>query len=184
MLVLAGLLVMAVAAFWGLMASDALLPLGTGKHGWQLVKTKDGVLSATMPGTPTDQSSDEDIAGGRLRGDERVFVDANGDEYVLSCMASTRFEQQPAGKLLDNLTKLLMSSARLEAPVLTSERKLGGEGPPGRELVIESGGKLIQARAYVVKGRIYQAMATTGGGETRRKDARRFLDSVTIAEGD
>ncbi len=45
MLVLAGLLVMAVAAFWGLMASDALLPLGTGKHGWQLVKTKDGVLS-------------------------------------------------------------------------------------------------------------------------------------------
>ena len=183
-LILAGLVLMTIATYWAFMSGGALFPLRLPPESWQTVTTKDGVLSAMMPGTPEDRPADSNEGKDHVHSEEWVLHKYD-DDYILSSAESIRFQEQPAENLLRDLPKMLMAAARRYGePALTSETDVQSAGRPGKEWVIEAGGRLIQVRAYLIKGRLYQAMADTGTSDGQRRDVRKFLDSVMVVGGD
>jgi hypothetical protein len=85
--------------------------------------------------------------------------------------------------LLETIGKNWLIAARhVGEPQLLRERNLSENGWPGKEIVIDMEDQRKQQKWFVVKNRLYRALAETPRDDKHLQEARRFLESLRMVK--
>lgn len=178
-LVLGGLALFAAALYFAV-AGDELLP----EPAWQKVTTPDGVCSALMPGTPKANSVGDKEDKNKVQTEEWLLNRGNGEQYIVGYSTSLAFSRTPDEAILERFKESVLATAeKFGKPAhLVLEEEVSGQPYPGRELMVEAGERRLHFRLFVVQGRVYHALCVTGKSDKQQRDARQFLDSVSLVK--
>ncbi|HEY7158499.1 MAG TPA: hypothetical protein VH575_31430 [Gemmataceae bacterium] len=151
---------------------------------WQTVTTADGVCSIDMPGTPTEREGPALKELGKPEVLQMLVQDRGAARYTLGCSEVTAANRDaPAEKLLETIGKNWLIAARhVGEPQLLRERNLSENGWPGKEIVIDMEDQRKQQKWFVVKNRLYRALAETPRDDKHLQEARRFLESLRMVK--
>jgi len=145
---------------------------------WMPYLSKEGGFEVTLPGKPVESRQNVKTRLGTLQVTMLLLEQKNEAVFVVS------FSEFPENAFKDGDDQKRLNFARDGAVAsakgkLKSEKKITLGKIPGRELLIESGGKgTIRTRIYAVEKRLYQTMVVGAGAFVQGKDAERFLNSL------
>ncbi len=162
------------------------IAIGCGKAEWKDFKSEAGAFSVQLPGTPVEKTEPVNVAKlgtinmvtYTLEQKDGAYMAAYNDyPYGL-------FEQTTPDKVLDGARDGAVRN--VQDGKLVSEQKIELDGNPGRDIVAEGMQQnitfVVKARIYLVKYRLYQAMAILPKEQSSSIDAAKFLDSFKLVK--
>lgn len=154
-------------------------PAAAVPKGWRTFNVDDGGFSLAFPGDPKLQETTVDTEAGPIVA--RMYILEVSETLAYMC----GFNDYPPG-VLDPDPESVLDGARNGAVQnvggrLKQEKKITVDGHPGRELVIETpGGMVTYGRAYLVNGRLIQALVVMKSDAVDMRNVRAFLDSFRL----
>jgi hypothetical protein len=150
-----------------------------GQSQWKTVSPEGGGFSISMPGTPKPMQQSVNTAAATIK----VYVnllDLGSTAYTVM------YSDYPADVIAQSNPQTMFNNARdnmlkNQSGKLLNERAISLNGHPGKELKVSLPNNIIMiARMYLVKQRLYQAIAGTSPDRQSSPDINRFLDSMKL----
>lgn len=122
---------------------------------WKELSSAEGGFKVLMPGTPSPKTDEIETATGKVRQTNYVISTGVG-AYIASYVDLPIHSEEPEA------IKRALNAGRDNALAqnasnkLLSEKELTLDGHAGREWIVDGGNFILRARAYLVKGRLYQ----------------------------
>ncbi len=143
---------------------------------WRAFASPAGGFEVLLPGPPREESK---MVASSV---EMHVVEVEQDRgRVVYAVAYTDFAAPPATnnpeKMLDRAREALLFAS---GGSLVFERRLELHGVLGREVRVESAGRLTVARLYAVRGRLVEASVVMPEASFSEEDAAHFLDSLRL----
>lgn len=167
----------------GLGMAAALLfgSMGAGAQTWTEYRPAGGGFRVEMPGTPTVETHDIDIDGGRVAKQRRASVRLPKTDYTVVYMdyPPDIGHGVPPQNLLERVRDNIARRGQLQ-----SDAALTIGGAPAREFVVATGDNLtIVMRTVWFRNRLFQIMVLGfGPGVDATPAPRRFLDSFALVK--
>lgn len=145
---------------------------------WKDFTSAECRCSAQLPGMPQQRSNSLPSKFGPL--DQRMItLDVPGTAFfALSYVDFPKdaFTKAKTDDILDDVRETSVSNVK--GSKLRSETKVTMNGFPGREIKIDSPGKMVMhGRTYLVKERLYQLIVVMPEAREAAGDSKKFLDS-------
>lgn len=156
------------------------------KAEWKEFSSDAGNFSVQMPGTPVEKTEPVNVE--KLGTINMVTYTLEQKDGVYMAVYNDYpyglFEQTTPDNVLDGARNGAVR--KVQDGKLVSEQKIELDGNPGRDIVAEGTQQntafVIKARIYLVKYRLYQAMAITLKDQTSSIDAAKFLNSFKLKQ--
>lgn len=133
------------------------------ERAWKEFSSAEGGFKVSMPGTPSSKTAEMKTAVGTVQQSTFVFSTGVG-AYIVS------YVDLPINSADPEVVKRALDAGRDNALAqnasnkLLSERETSLDGYAGREWLVDGGNFVLRARAYLVKGRLYQLVLVTSRG--------------------
>ena len=157
-------------------------PAGAGGAEWTELAPAGGGFTVMLPGTPRESSMDVSTDLGTIKATTYTLELAGDHAYMIvhSDFPREAMKQVKSDAILDSARDGAVANVKGK---LKSEKKIKLGFSPGRALVVESsdGSLLLNARVYLVKERLYQAIVVNARAKVVQADVDRFLGSFKLA---
>src|SRR5688572_8775149 len=139
--------------------------------------SREGGFSISMPGTPREQTIPTSTPDGQVIS-KLVSAQADGIVclVVYTDLPIVATDQAEVSALIDNARDGLLLQPGSK---ITAERPVSIDGHTGKEFQAESAGKVLTARIFLVKDRMYQVAISVPKG-TPAGAAEAFLSSFKL----